>query len=184
MKYDKSTNESKNLKRGRKIRGKRSAWNFYCVDKVHASLGIESMAQKYKALSPKWKALEKAQKDTYYKLHKKDCERYDFEYSNLSPDEKLLMHKKKNTKKSTDKPKKGLSAYMFFMKDNRQRVKEQFNLSSFGEISRQMGLVWKSLTPDEKSVYCQKQTDDKERYRLEVEAVQLNTTTSKLTTTV
>ena len=176
MKHVQSTNELKNPKKGRKIRGKRSAWNFYCVDKVHDSLGIVSMAHKYKALSPKWKSLEKYQKDIYYKLHQKDCERYDLEYSNLSPDEKLLMNRKKKTKKGTNKPKKGLSAYMFFMKDNRQRIKEQYKLSSFGEISRQMGLVWNSLTQDEKSVYCQKQTDDKERYQQEINALQLKNT--------
>ena len=158
------------------VLGKKNAWNFYCMDKSHDSLGLSSMSQKYKALSPKWKLLEKEHKEKFLILQKKDCERFNLEFSELSDNEKKLFLNKKKRKANT--PKKGLSAYVYFMMDKRVEIKEKFNLTTFGDISRKMGEIWKMLSKEEKIMYFKKQTEDKERYDNEFKALQIGTLAS------
>ena len=55
-----------------------------------------------------------------------------------------LPSKKKKKKKKKDKnaPKKPNSPYMFYMKGNRKRVKEENPNATFGELGRIIGDEW------------------------------------------
>ena len=55
-----------------------------------------------------------------------------------------LPSKKKKKKKKKDKnaPKKPNSPYMFYMKGNRKRVKEENPNATFGELGRIIGEEW------------------------------------------
>ncbi|KAF2432839.1 hypothetical protein EJ08DRAFT_647932 [Tothia fuscella] len=79
--------------------------------------------------------------------------------------------KAKNTttkrKKDPNAPKRGLSAYMFFANDNRDKVREDNPGIKFGEVGKMLGEKWKELTDKDKEPYDAKAKADKERYERE-----------------
>jgi len=70
-------------------------------------------------------------------------------------------------KKDPNAPKRGLSAYMFFANDNREKVREENPGIKFGEVGKILGEKWKELTDKEKVPYDKKAQQDKERYEAE-----------------
>jgi hypothetical protein len=76
----------------------------------------------------------------------------------------------RRTKKSKDpnKPKRALSAYMFFANEYRETVKEENPGLSFGEIGKKLGETWKAMSDESKKPYNDKAAQDKERYTREM----------------
>ncbi|TID25174.1 putative nucleosome binding protein [Venturia nashicola] len=72
-------------------------------------------------------------------------------------------------KKDPHAPKRGLSAYMFFANDNRDKVREENPGIKFGEVGKALGEKWKELSADDKKPYDKKAKEDKERYEREKE---------------
>jgi len=70
-------------------------------------------------------------------------------------------------KKDPNAPKRGLSAYMFFANDNRDKVREDNPGIKFGDVGKILGEKWKELTDKEKGPYEAKAKADKERYESE-----------------
>jgi len=70
---------------------------------------------------------------------------------------------KKRTKKDPLKPKRALSAYMFFVQDWRERVKSENPDASFGDVGRLLGAKWKEMSAAEKKPYEDKAAADKQR---------------------
>ncbi|HBS53639.1 MAG TPA: hypothetical protein DD806_06540 [Flavobacterium sp.] len=73
--------------------------------------------------------------------------------------------KGKKEKKDPLAPKKGMSSYMFFFKENREKIKSQNPDAEFGEIGKLIGAAWKSLDEDQKAVYEEMSQQDKKRYK-------------------
>lgn len=74
----------------------------------------------------------------------------------------------KKEKKDPLSPKKNLSSYMFFFKENRERIKTANPDAEFGEIGKLIGAEWKALDKDQKAVYEEKSQQDKKRYENEM----------------
>jgi hypothetical protein len=72
----------------------------------------------------------------------------------------------KNNKKTRDPnlPRKGLSAYMIFAQENRDKIKEANPTATFGEIGKFVGESWRELDDKKRLVYTKKSDVDKERY--------------------
>jgi len=70
-------------------------------------------------------------------------------------------------KKDPNAPKRGLSAYMFFANDQRDKVREDNPGIKFGEVGKMLGEKWKELTDKDKEPYDAKAKADKERYERE-----------------
>jgi len=70
-------------------------------------------------------------------------------------------------KKDPNAPKRGLSAYMFFANDQRDKVREDNPGIKFGEVGKLLGEKWKELSAKEKEPYEKKAKQDKERYERE-----------------
>jgi len=70
-------------------------------------------------------------------------------------------------KKDPAAPKRGLSAYMFFANENRDKVREENPGIKFGEVGKILGEKWKELTDKDKVPYEKKAQEDKERYETE-----------------
>jgi len=70
----------------------------------------------------------------------------------------------KKEKKDPLSPKKGLSSYMCYFKENREKIKSQNPDAEFGDIGRLIGAAWKSLDEDQKAVYEALSKKDKKRY--------------------
>ncbi|EJD43675.1 hypothetical protein AURDEDRAFT_114701 [Auricularia subglabra TFB-10046 SS5] len=65
--------------------------------------------------------------------------------------------------KKAGAPKRALSAYMFFVQDWRDRIKEENPDASFGEVGKLLGAKWKEMDDEDKEPYNQKATKDKAR---------------------
>ena len=75
--------------------------------------------------------------------------------------------KGKKEKKDPLAPKKGLSPFMIFNKENREKIKTANPEASFGDIGKLIGSTWKALNEKQKDVYTQKAEVDKQRYETE-----------------
>jgi len=84
------------------------------------------------------------------------------------PKEKTTARKTKGRdgkrKKDPNAPKRGLSAYMFFANENRERVREENPGIAFGALGRKLGELWKALSDTERKPYEDKAATDKKRY--------------------
>jgi hypothetical protein len=72
-------------------------------------------------------------------------------------------------KKDPNKPKRGLSSFMYFSQDKRKEVLARDPTLKIGDVAKAIGLLWKSVTPAEKSMYEGKAAQDKVRYLAEME---------------
>ncbi|KAK3679356.1 Non-histone chromosomal protein 6 [Recurvomyces mirabilis] len=70
-------------------------------------------------------------------------------------------------KKDPNMPKRGLSAYMFFANDQREKVREENPGIKFGEVGKVLGERWKALNEKQKAPYDAKAAADKKRYEEE-----------------
>ncbi|OCF33969.1 non-histone chromosomal protein 6 [Kwoniella heveanensis CBS 569] len=70
---------------------------------------------------------------------------------------------KKRSKKDPNKPKRALSAYMFFVQDYRERIKAENPEATFGDVGKLLGIKWKEMSPPEKKPYEDKAQADKAR---------------------
>ncbi|KAG2185786.1 hypothetical protein INT43_002223 [Umbelopsis isabellina] len=75
--------------------------------------------------------------------------------------------KKRRAKKDPNAPKRGLSAYMFFSQELRQKVKEDNPEASFGQIGKILGDKWKEMDDSDKAPFAAKAEADKKRYEKE-----------------
>lgn len=76
---------------------------------------------------------------------------------------------KKKAKRDPNAPKRGMSAFMLFSNDHRNKIKVENPEATFGEIGRKLGEAWKKLTDKQKQVYTNKAEADKQRYTTEME---------------
>eukprot|EP01120_Amphizonella_sp_Union-15-10_P013790 TRINITY_DN6497_c0_g1_i1.p1 TRINITY_DN6497_c0_g1~~TRINITY_DN6497_c0_g1_i1.p1 ORF type:complete len:343 (+),score=68.65 TRINITY_DN6497_c0_g1_i1:95-1123(+) len=88
------------------------------------------------------------------------------EYKN----QKKINLKKKalSSKFKQPQPKRAVSAYMVFCKDQRPVIRTENPKISITEISRKVANAWKELTDEEKEPYIQKALEDKIRYEKEL----------------
>jgi len=73
----------------------------------------------------------------------------------------------KKAKKDPNAPKKALSAYMFYVKQNRKTLADQHPSEKVTEIASRLGKLWKKLEADEKVKYEKLAKKDKKRYEEE-----------------
>jgi len=73
-------------------------------------------------------------------------------------------------KKDPNAPKRGLSAYMFFANEQRDKVREENPGIKFGEVGKLLGEKWKALSEKQRAPYDAKAAADKKRYEQEKEA--------------
>ncbi|USP73841.1 nucleosome binding protein [Curvularia clavata] len=75
-------------------------------------------------------------------------------------------------KKDPNAPKRGLSAYMFFANEQREKVREDNPGIKFGEVGKLLGEKWKALNEKQRQPYEAKAAQDKKRYEQEKAAYQ------------
>ncbi|KAI4745339.1 hypothetical protein E4T44_15108, partial [Aureobasidium sp. EXF-8845] len=70
-------------------------------------------------------------------------------------------------KKDPNAPKRGLSAYMFFANETREKVREDNPGIKFGDVGKILGEKWKALNEKQKAPFEAKAAADKKRYEEE-----------------
>lgn len=76
---------------------------------------------------------------------------------------------KKKAKKDPLAPKRGMSAFMLFSNEQRNKIKAENPEATFGEVGRKVGEAWKALNDKQKQVYVKKAEQDKKRYEDELQ---------------
>ena len=78
--------------------------------------------------------------------------------------------KAKKAKKDKDAPKRSISAFFFYNKERREKLKKEKPEIDIKEIIRIMSAEWNALTDEKKKPYIQKAEADKKRYEAEKKA--------------
>lgn len=71
--------------------------------------------------------------------------------------------------KDPNKPKRGLSAFMFFSTSRRPQLKKQNPNLAFGAVAKKIGEEWAKMSSSAKAKYEAMSTKDKARYKKEME---------------
>lgn len=89
-------------------------------------------------------------------------------FSHYLNGEKLKVRMSRS-KKSEDKPKRALSAFMYYSKEQREVLKAKNPTISFQEMGKILGTAWKALSETEKAKYVDMSKADQDRYANEKE---------------
>jgi high mobility group protein B1 len=141
----------------------RSNYIFFCInnrDKIKNNNPEMSAKEVIQELGNRWKKLSKSEKKKYDKMSLKDKERYNEEMKNYTPPSGTIV--------KGPKPKRSLSAYLFFCVEQRPLIKKKFPQYSAKEITTELGKSWKSLK--NRSKYEEKAKKDKIRFQQEKDA--------------
>lgn len=155
------------------LRGAKSAWIFFCNRQRARVLNENpnlSFGDICKQLAPEWTAMSDSDKAPYIKLQKEDKERYRTQVAGLSKEQMKVVRREKRMKRELrrQKPKAALSAYMFFVIEERAAVKSTAPAADFQTIGRLLGERWQQMTDGQKKVYTDRSCKDKERYLSEL----------------
>ncbi|KAK4769277.1 hypothetical protein SAY86_027427 [Trapa natans] len=83
-------------------------------------------------------------------------------------DEEGGKKRKQKKKKDPNAPKKAMSGYMFFLQNEREKMKKSNPGVSFADASREIADKWRGMSAEEKEPYEAKARADKKRYRDEL----------------
>ncbi|KAJ9667999.1 Non-histone chromosomal protein 6 [Coniosporium apollinis] len=87
---------------------------------------------------------------------------------------KVDSGKKKKGESHFHRPPRGLSAYMFFANEQREKVREDNPGIKFGDVGKMLGEKWKALNDKQRAPYEAKAVADKKRYEEEKAAYSAN----------
>ena len=149
-------------------RGK-SSYIFFCIEnrqKVKDKNDELSAKDITKELGRLWRELSDKSKKVYEKQASVDKERYVCEMKGyVRPSH--LDNGVESKKKKRKGPKRGLSSYIYFCKEQRPVVKEKNIEMSAKEITTELGRQWKLLSETDKKPYEKLAKKDKKRYETE-----------------
>ncbi|CDW82148.1 UNKNOWN [Stylonychia lemnae] len=118
-------------------------------------------------IAKSWAKLDNDQKARFVEESAKDKERYLNEIRNLPVP--LYRNKRPRRRRDSRKPKKVLTPYMFFVKENRPKIMRENASMSFLEVMREVGERWNKLSEIEKEPFKERSMEDKRRYLEEQE---------------
>lgn len=123
-----------------------------------------------KELGKKWKEADEDEKEKYRELAKEDKERFDEEMKNYVPvEEEDTGDKKKRKKKAKNSPKNASGPYIFFCKEEREKIKKELPDLKSQEILKELGQRWKLIKDTDKVKKYQEMAEvDKERFKEEM----------------
>jgi hypothetical protein len=170
-----------------------SAYILFCADeRPVAKSALDDGAPPTEVTSElgrRWKQLKESTKPADKKRYKKyedastaDKKRYDEEMADYVPpsDEELELlavnkpkRGRKSTKKTTEegKPKRGLTAYIFYCQDYRTVVKQEMGDAKATEVTAELARRWNTVRDaggDEYDKYVKLAEEDKARYESEM----------------
>jgi hypothetical protein len=76
---------------------------------------------------------------------------------------------KRVKKRDPSKPKRAMSSYLYFAKEKRDDLMEEFPDLPFADIGRRLAQMWKALPTEEKKKYITMAQQDQIRYQKDME---------------
>ncbi|CAG0915367.1 unnamed protein product [Notodromas monacha] len=118
-----------------------------------------------KKCSEQWKKMSEKEKARFQKLAAADKDRYNSEMKNAP---KGTAKRGKKAKKDPNAPKRSMSAFFWFCDEERPKVRKENPGWPVGEVAKELGRRWATVTASDK-VRFQKMADkDKDRYGKEM----------------
>lgn len=125
-----------------------------------------------KEVANRWQALSAREKKPFEDRAAKDKARYESDVAKFResyPDEPLTIKKKKRVPKLKE-PKKVRSAYVYYTKEQRPKLKEAHPDLDFGQLTQHVAEGWNKLTDAQKAKYEALSTEDRVRFEEEHKA--------------
>uniref|UniRef100_A0A182QH05 HMG box domain-containing protein n=1 Tax=Anopheles farauti TaxID=69004 RepID=A0A182QH05_9DIPT len=124
----------------------------------------------------RWKTMVDAEKERFHEMAKKDKERYDLEMKSFVPSKGMPVGKgvKRKQLKDPNAPKRPLTAFFLYTRDERDKVKALNPEYGVGAVAKELGRMWSTIDPDIKQQYLMKAQQDKQRYEQELVAYKQN----------
>jgi len=135
--------------------------------KIKAANPEANFAEIGRLVGAAWAQCEDRQ--AYQDLNAQDKIRYQKEVAELPPEDVPKAASRKKAK-NNGQPKRALSSYMWFNKEQREIIKKENPTATFAELGKLLGAKWKSLSAEERQPYVDQNTEDKERYARELQA--------------
>jgi len=151
-----------------KPKGRMSAYTFFvqkCRDEHRKAYPNENanFSEFSKKCSEKWKTMTESEKSRFAAQAEVDKQRFEREMAVYQPGEK-----RKKKKKDPLAPKRPLSAFFHYCKEERPKLKAMNPSLSVGEIAKELGDRWNHTAPEGKQTYEEAAQRDKERYEKEM----------------
>lgn len=121
--------------------------------------------------SQRWKTMSEKEKEKFQEMASDDRERFQEQMKDLGPNAITpRRRRRRGSKKERDpnKPKRALSAFFYYAKDERPNVRSINPDFSVGEVAKELGRKWNELTEEQKSPYEKSAEEDRARYDKEM----------------
>merc|ERR1712136_306094 len=128
----------------------------------HMSVGDVS-----RMVSAKWASLTDAEKQKYTDMADKDKQRHEEEMKNYQAPPPVMVAV--NDAKDPNKPKRNLSAFMFFSIETGAKMRKENSGMSTTDISKAIGSLWKDIDAEKRKKYDGMAEKDIKRYEEEME---------------
>jgi hypothetical protein len=149
-------------------RGK-SSYIYFCVEKrdeIKKANPDMSAKEIIKELGRVWREdVPDKDKARYTKLSDADKARYEEEMKDYTPPPGVDKVVEKKSKRAG--PKRALTSYIFFCKDQRAVLKDEKSKLSTKELTAELGKRWRELSEKDRKPYEKLATKDKDRYEKE-----------------
>jgi len=167
---------------GGKIKGAMTAYSCFvktCREehkKLHPEENVQ-FGELTAQCAQRWKTMSDKEKEKFTELAIADKRRYEEQMKDAAPIHTDGMpiprrRRRRSLKKDRDpnKPKRALSAFFYYAKDERPNVRSINPDFSVGEVAKELGRKWNELTEEQKSPYEKSAEEDRARYDVEMKA--------------
>lgn len=153
-----------------KPRGRMSAYAYFVQDRRSKAEGQVNFTAFSKECADRWKHMDDGDKRPFNDKSASDKIRYDREMSGYVPPmkEKNAKGGRRRAKKDPDAPKRNLSAFFLFSRDERGAIKQEHKDWSVGKIAQALAAIWKTISPADKAKYDAEAAQEKQRYMREM----------------
>lgn len=119
--------------------------------------------------SQRWKTMSEKEKEKFHEMSTEDKQRYAEQMKDYVPPPGSTprgRRRRRGAKKERDpnKPKRALSAFFYYAKDERATVRGSNPDFSVGEVAKELGRQWNELTEGMKAPYEKSAEEDRARY--------------------
>ncbi|ODM89158.1 High mobility group protein DSP1 [Orchesella cincta] len=123
-----------------------------------------------KKCSELWKGMSVAQKKPYTDQAERDKKRHEREMKGYVPPPKGVGQEGAKKWKDPNAPKRGLSAFFWYSSEHRAAVQAANPWYGNGKVSKELGRMWREMTPAAKAKYQRMADRDRARYDRDMEA--------------
>ncbi|KAA0190019.1 hypothetical protein HAZT_HAZT001705 [Hyalella azteca] len=118
--------------------------------------------------SQRWKTMSDKEKEKFHEMSVEDKGRFAEQMKDYVPPPGTPRgrRRRRGAKKERDpnKPKRALSAFFYYAKDERAKVRASNPDFSVGEVAKELGRQWNELTEAQKAPYEKAAEEDRARY--------------------